>query len=134
MYRGNSDPRTTFKDEARTVPLALVSEATDDDSPWCDNDYCSTLAERQLLAWLTAAADLPGKSTIRTALLALELATMCGRKQHLGITPQSVATAGLSRVAAYEGLRLLESAGLVRVTRCRGRSPLVTILDPNDTP
>ncbi len=134
MNRGSSDSQTTFRDKTRNAPLAPLSKPTIGDSPWCDQNYFPTLGERQLLAWLVAATDLPGKATIRMALLVLQSAATCGRKQHLAITPQRLATTEMSRVAAYEGLRWLESAGLVSVKRCRGRSPLVTILDAIDTP
>ena len=112
--------------------MAYVLEDTDVDIPRCDRDYTPAPAECRLLAWLSQAAELPGKATVRMALLVMRAATTCGRKQHLMIMPNSVAKAGMSRVAAYEGLRSLETAGLVTVKRCRGRSPLVTIVDEND--
>lgn len=109
--------------------MANRHDKTSVESLWCDRDYSPTPGERRLLAWLNQVADLPGKATVRMALLILHSATICHRKQHLMITPKNVTTTGMSRVAAYEGLRALEEAGLVTVNRCRGRSPLVTIVE-----
>lgn len=100
-----------------------------DVSPWCDHDYFPSPGERSLFSWLKLAAELPGKATFRMAILLLQSAIDCCRKQHLMITPKRVTSARMSRVAAYEGLRALEGAGLVTVKRCRGRSPLVTIVE-----
>lgn len=109
--------------------MATRIQSTFGSSPWCSRDYYPTPSERRLLGWLNRVADLPGKATVRMALLVLQSATDCGRRQHLMITPKKVTAARMSRVAAYEGLRALEEAGLVTVNRCRGRSPLVTIVE-----
>lgn len=102
-------------------------------SPWCDYDYSPSPGERSLLAWLKQAAELPGKATFRMAILVLQAAIDCRRKQHLMINPQKTWSARMSRVAAYEGLRALEEARLVTVKRCRGRSPLVTVVEVNNS-
>ena len=131
MNRDNSDLRTPFRDRTAKARVAPLRQKAGMDSSLCDLDYFPTPGERRLLAWLSHVAGLPGKATVRMALLLLRSAIACRRKQHPMIIPKSVAKAGMSRVAAYEGLRALETAGLVTVKRCRGRSPLVTIVDEN---
>ena len=109
--------------------MAAPIQHTNSELQWCDHDYSPTSGERRLIDWLSKVAELPGKATFRMALLVLRSASTYGRRQHLMVGPESVATAGVSRVAAYEGLRTLESAGLVTIKRCRGSSPLVTIVE-----
>ncbi|MES2793561.1 MAG: hypothetical protein V4719_28365 [Planctomycetota bacterium] len=107
--------------------MSILLEEIDIDALDCD--YSPNAGERRMLAWLSQVAGLPGKATFRMALLALRLAVACGRKLHLMIEPKNVAKAGMSRVAAFDGVRALESAGLVTVKRCRGCSPVVTIVE-----
>lgn len=129
MNRDNSDPRAPFDDITPNACTESLVEETDVDSPLSPCDYSPTPAERRLLDWLTQVAELPGKAAVRVALLLLQLATVLKRKQFIMMRSKSVMNTGMSRVAAYEGLRELETAGLVSVKRCRGRSPLVTIVE-----
>lgn len=133
MNRDKPISRACSRDVTQSVPSVPRVRATRGDSPWCERDYHPTPGERRLLTWLSQVTQLPGKATFRMAVLVLQSATTHGRKRHLRVTPKGVASAGMSRVAAYEGLRALELAGLVTVKRCRGRSPLVTIVDQPST-
>ena len=126
IYRDNPASRTSLM---AGTHMTTRRNAVRTDSPWCDQDYSPTPGERRLLIWLEQAVALPGKATIRMALLVLQLATICHRKRHLMVRPKEISTNGMSRVAAYEGLRTLELAGMVTVKRCRGLSPLVTIVE-----
>jgi len=94
-----------------------------------EEEYVPSSEEQSQLAWLALATNLPGKSAVRLAVLILQLAEKHGRKRHLLITPCRLADSSISRVAGYEGLVALEVAGLVEVNRCRGRNPLVSILE-----
>ena len=79
------------------------------------------------LAWLLAAARLPGRA------LHVGLAIWCTAQPSGALSVHLSNTAcvrfGLDRNAKYRGLDLLERTGLVAVERKRGRSPAVTILD-----
>lgn len=133
MNHDSSDSQAPCRTQTKTPLPEPLDEGSGKDPSWCDGDYSPTPGECRLLAWLAHVAELPGKATVRMALLVQHSATKYGRKQHLMVTPKKITEAGMSRVAAYEGLRALESAGLVTVKRCRGRSPLVTIVDQQDT-
>lgn len=129
MNRDSSGLRASCRTETKTSLAEPLSQALGQHSPSCDGDYSPAPGERRLLAWFSHVAELPGKATVRMALLVQRSAAKYRRKQHLLVTPKGVTQAGMSRVAAYEGLRALELAGLVTVKRCRGCSPLVTIVD-----
>lgn len=79
-------------------------------------------------SWLAQAARQPGRA-LHVALVLWFWAGIKGRVEVPMPTTQ-VRSLGVSRYAAYRGLAALEKAGLVEVRRHRGRTPLVTILNP----
>ena len=88
-------------------------------------------ANTEFLSWLEQAAQLPGKGPLVTALMILAQSRELDRRQHILLTPRTLQEYGMNRVTAYRSLSLLEQAGLIRVQRRRGISPLVSILTPN---
>ena len=90
-----------------------------------------------------AVADVPRR--VRYDWLA-EIATLNGKALHLGValawlaatrpsenallTRRAMTRWSLSRDAAYDGLRRLECAGLIRVWRLPGRSPHIILTEP----
>lgn len=80
------------------------------------------------LAWLEAAARLPGRSL--HAGLALWYAAGLARSAVVPLSNISGDRFGLDRNAKYRALEWLEGAGLVKVERKLGRAPVVTILEP----
>lgn len=79
------------------------------------------------LDWIQIAGALPGK----TMAVGLACWFRVGLEKRLAITLSHSALhkCGVGPQAGYRGLMALEQAGLVSVTRARGRCPLVTILD-----
>ena len=77
------------------------------------------------LAWLCAAASLPGKA------LAVALATLfksdVEKCDSVSVSPALLQRFGVSRQAGYRALGVLEEAKLVSVDRCRGRCTRVRI-------
>lgn len=84
------------------------------------------------LAWLEAAARLPGRSL--HAGLALWYAAGLMRSATVTLSNISGVRFGLDRNAKYRALEWLEGAGLVKVERKLGRAPVVTILQPGAPP
>src|SRR5262249_5070527 len=82
-------------------------------------------------AWFRAAAALPGKAlAVGQALWFLR--GLKGRRT-VRLAAKALACFAVRRKPGQRGLAKLEAAGLVRVERKRGRSPLVTILEaPGD--
>jgi len=78
------------------------------------------------LAWLEAAARLPGKSL--HAGVALWYAAGLSRSSAVRLSNIAGEAFGLDRNAKYRALVWLEGAGLVKVERKLGRAPIVTIL------
>ncbi len=76
--------------------------------------------------WLAHAARLPGKA-VHVGLVLWLLAGLTG-KAEITLGSAYLHESGVNRYAAYRALQALEVAGLVRVVRGRGRSPLVTIV------
>ncbi len=78
------------------------------------------------LEWAQAAARLPG----RTLHLGMTLWYLAGiRRSNKGAVSYNVAEhLGLNRHTIYRGLAQLEQAGLVRVSRVRGRRIEFTLL------
>jgi hypothetical protein len=76
-------------------------------------------------SWLTEAMQLPGKA-LAVGLVAWHL---CGlKKSHtVHMEPSKLRSAGMSPRVARRGLKVLENAGLVAVSRHQGRAPDVTI-------
>lgn len=84
------------------------------------------------LAWLEAAARLPGRSL--HAGLALWYAAGLMRSATVPLSNISGVRFGLDRNAKYRALEWLDGAGLVKVERKLGRAPVVTILQPGAPP
>ena len=80
-------------------------------------------------AWLQTAACLPGKSA-QLALCLIWVSAQQGSSK-VRLLRSALDRYQVSRDACYDGLRRLESAGLVRVDREAGASPMVTLLDPD---
>ena len=78
------------------------------------------------VSWLEAAARLPGKSL--HAGVALWFAAGLARSRSVPLSNISGLRFGLDRNAKYRALGWLERAGLVRVRRKIGRTPVVTLL------
>lgn len=91
-------------------------------------DYFPSKRERSLLAWFSRVAALPGRATIRMAVLLASSAMRLKRKQYIPVTPQATRGAGMCRVAAWRATQELENAGLIIVKHKRGSHPLVTIV------
>ena len=56
----------------------------------CEREYSATEEERQLIAWLERAADLPGKTPVRLAILIQKMAAKYGRKIRLTLTKRQI--------------------------------------------
>ncbi len=76
--------------------------------------------------WLEKAARLPGRA-LAVALVAWHLRGL-RRSSTFRLEPSKVRSLGLSPRAARRGVKALEKAGLMAVSRHRGRSPDVTLL------
>jgi hypothetical protein len=78
--------------------------------------------------WLAVAARLPGKA-LQVGLVIWHLA---GLKKAMTIELSRVPleSLGVTRQAAYRGLKALENAGLIKTERRSGRKTQVTILMP----
>jgi DNA-binding MarR family transcriptional regulator len=75
--------------------------------------------------WLLGAAKLPGKA-LHVAITIWFLAGI-KRDETINLSLKILGDMGVKRNAAYRGLTALEEAGLVSVSRHRGRCPVVTI-------
>ena len=80
------------------------------------------------LDWLSAAARLPGKA-INLALAVRWLVDMNGGNP-AKLTAKALALLNVSEDACSDGLRRLESKGLITVTRQPGQRPTVGIRQP----
>ena len=87
-----------------------------------------TVSGRARFDWLCEAARQPGKA----AHLALMLAWQAARASSPAVKPgrRALLRFGISRDACYDGLRRLETAGLVHVWRLPGRLPQVILVEP----
>ncbi len=81
------------------------------------------------MPWFERAAKLPGKA-LHIALALWRVSGLC-RSATFSFKRNAAKAFGVSPDATYDALARLEQAGLVRVTRHRGRSPLVTIIEAN---
>ena len=79
------------------------------------------------LPWIHRAAALPGKA-LHVALALWYVKGLC-RSATFPFKRKLSAEMGVSPDATYDALTNLEAAGLIRVDRHRGRSPVVTIRD-----
>ncbi|TWU33434.1 hypothetical protein Q31b_57510 [Novipirellula aureliae] len=80
------------------------------------------------VCWLSKAANLKGKSSVRVTLMLLKLALRVGRHQNLLISRSLLECESINRVTAYQALEDLQQAGLVEVQRRPSRAPLVAIV------
>ena len=80
------------------------------------------------LAWLSAAAELPGKAALAIGL-ALWFERGRRKSDEVLLTAAICERFGLDRKGKYRGLAALEEAGLVAVERRPNRNPVVTILE-----
>ncbi len=79
--------------------------------------------------WLEAAARLPGRA-MHVAVVLRRLATV-ERSDQATLSNRACDRLGMNRSAKYRALRSLEGAGLIRVQRKLGQSPVVLIVhDP----
>jgi DNA-binding transcriptional ArsR family regulator len=92
----------------------------------CAPNNCTQSLASSEFAWLTKAARLPGRS-LHLAMGLVFLASVANSHQ-VALSNLTSQQFGLSRNAKYRALSWLEAAGLVRVERKLGRSPVVTLL------
>jgi len=79
--------------------------------------------------WLCAAAKASGKgSGFKVAIALWHLSGLNRQARTVKLSGSLLRNMGVERHAGYRGLEALEQAGLVKVKRHSGRSPLVTIL------
>lgn len=81
------------------------------------------------IAWLSTACRLPGKAL--HVGLAIWYRKRVFKKPEVPVTPHLLETFGVDRRTGYRALANLEAADLVKVDRRRGRSPRVTIQEPD---
>jgi len=77
--------------------------------------------------WLTRAAQQPGRA-LHVAIAIWHWAFIKGSGQ-IALSISRLKELGVSRYAAYRGLKALERAGLISVHRQKGRKSVVTIMD-----
>lgn len=82
----------------------------------------------EFLTFVEQASALPAKAPVCVAILICGQSLRLNRRDHLLLTPQIIKAAQLNRTSVYRGLEQLESAGLITVSRTRGRSPSVSLL------
>jgi hypothetical protein len=85
------------------------------------------------VSWIAAAAKLHRQAL--AVAMAVWFRKGIERAKQFPLYPSALARFGVNRWSGYRALAAMEAAGLVRVERHRGRSPLVTVLDlPDPTP
>lgn len=77
--------------------------------------------------WIARAARLPGRSL--HLAVALQLIASAQSSRQVALSNVASQQFGLHRNAKYRALHWLENAGLIRVERKLGRTPVVTLLD-----
>jgi hypothetical protein len=78
------------------------------------------------MAWLKAAAELPGKA-FQLGVAIWWLRPM-SKGENFKLTQKALDYVGISRDATYDALKRLEARELIRVQRSPGRRPIVGIL------
>jgi hypothetical protein len=81
------------------------------------------------LAWLTAAAKLPGKAPLAVALAIRFEEGRRGKAGSIKVTNPLVAKLGVSRKSKYAALQALQKAGLIAVDQEPRKAPTVTVLE-----
>ena len=79
--------------------------------------------------WLERVAQLPGKALHVGVMLFYLVAIR--RSAEVRFSQATLRRFHTSRDASYDALRRMKEAGLVRVAKSPGRSPVVTLLDPD---
>jgi hypothetical protein len=79
--------------------------------------------------WLERVAQLPGKA-LHVAVVLVYLVAI-KRSPEVRFSQATLRRFHTSRDASYDALRRLSAAGLVRIVKTPGRSPVVTLLDPD---
>ena len=97
------------------------------------DDPMRDIAIPQWVVWLSKAATLSGKAPLLVAIAIICTAVKIGRVSNVMLAPTVMRRHSISRQSAYRGLASLEAAGLVTVRRCKGRSPLVSLIMPTPT-
>ena len=77
--------------------------------------------------WLQRAAQLPGKGF--HVAFAITLAERRTPVEAIRLSQPQLRQCGVSRDASYDALGRLEEAGLIQVTRGRGRPPRILLVD-----
>jgi hypothetical protein len=80
------------------------------------------------MAWLKAAAELPGKA-FQLGIAIWWLRPMSKTKS-FKLTRRALDFVNISRDATYDALKRLEESGLIRVTRLPGRRATVEVVTP----
>lgn len=81
------------------------------------------------LGWLEKALCLPGGKVGQVALFIVAEA-QARRKNSTFVRQKKLDAIGINRMACYRCLNALQTAGLVKLYRYRGASPIVEIIDP----
>jgi hypothetical protein len=84
------------------------------------------------IEWVRQAALLPGKAAVAVGMAVWHGMGMEARGGALKLTPRLLNRLGVNRKSANRGLKRLASAGLLKVTRRRGRCPVVRIAYPKE--
>jgi len=79
------------------------------------------------MSWLARASRQPGKAL--HVAIALWFVAGLTKTSQVKLSRSVLDDLGVDRHAGYRGLSALETAGLVRVVRHRGRQPVVTLLE-----
>lgn len=80
---------------------------------------------------LEASTHIVGKAS--QLLIGIWLLVVIRGAPTVSLTRRTMARVNVSRYAATDALRRLEAAGLVKVWRLPGRSPMVCLLEPGTT-
>ena len=94
-----------------------------------ERTFRPAIEECRLIDWVEQAVNLRGKFPIKLAFAIGQLAMEYGRTKRLPITERWIRENTFRRVSVCRALKALESAGLLTVARCNGRSPLVSIVE-----
>ena len=80
--------------------------------------------------WLAAVARIAGRSKVLHLAMALAWLSALHARPDVPLTRRTMARWGLSRDAAGDGLRFLQSAGLLRCWSAPGRARIVILYEP----
>jgi len=78
------------------------------------------------MAWLSAAASLPGKAL--HLAIAIQWLHGMATTSEFKLTGKALELFSLSRDATADGLKRLEALGLIRVDRQPGKRPLIRVI------